>query len=1383
MCNFRIKTIIFVVFLALSFVVNGIFNPYTYADEFTDSSSISSDIMPEDTAENVSTDFVTENSAISTNGNEIEPCVGEIINSGECGAQGDNLTWVLYDDGRLVISGQGKMKEYLGIANNISTDISKAAPWYFDRPKIKTIIIESGVTNILSGAFSHCTNLEEFHIPDTVTEIDNDIFYNCRNLSRIIVSDNNPKFDSRNNCNAIIETDSNTLYKGCKGTVIPSDIKTIGLNAFYDCKNLNEIVIPNGVEVIGGAAFLESGITSITVPNSIRLIENSSFSECNKLKAFVIPDNVEKIGTAAFENCDSLNSIIIPSGVKEIGSSVFSSCDNLTSVVIKSSPEKIPYGLFQWCKSLTNFSIPDSVTVIDEFAFCGCSSLSSIVIPDNVIEIREAAFCGCSKLEGIVLPDNLKKIGNRAFSGTSLERLYVPKNVEKLGTNIIINCQKIKKIEVDENNEVYDSRKNCNAIIETDINRMIVACSSTVIPDSVTVIGGWDRVGIISDYDNLSSVVIPVTLKKILQYSFCDCKCLTDVYYEGTEEDKQNLEIDNIYGSNKYICSAHWHYNYLSDETIIKHTVSFNTNGGTPISDKRVIDGKSLAKPSSPEKDNYSFIGWYDESLENAYDFSTPVTSDITLYAKWEWNENAIVSKTINISGTNVNILWGLDHFKKNSSTYNNNLAYAGLLLSEKIEQSYSDSEDALKDLGFTDIKHSFYTGLDTPGLSIGSKEVVFNGKNKVIIAVVSRGTSNIFDVKTDVFSVFNGFLNAGNYSYNQLSEYISDLYSDYDKKDIILFVTGHSLGGAVAGQVARKTYINGYDRKQTFVYTYASPNYDTQDGQNIKEGDEKGKYTNVFNIIHERDAIPTVPWGYKRVGTDITYGNLDFSFWEKLDTLKHHVTETYLRCLMEGDKLSAQRDGKYVSIHCPVDIVVMRKSDNTEIARTEGNSVTYSGDGDVLVLTDGEEKYIYSVSNTEYIIQFTGTGIGNMDYAVNSYDISSGETISEKEYNDIVLYDGKSFKCQINDLSDVSNLELFVTDSAGNPVKEVKTDGTENDISGGGEPTPSPVNPDPAPTPSDPDEPEDGEEDIKPTLLTGTGIVIKEKIDVTSYFGKSYGKYTVAPKGYASITNKGILTAKKSGDVTVTGYTKSDKKWVADTENTVKIHIEKPAFTKKTITATKPGAVIDGAGNIKDSTIAPTSWMVSNTKVATINKDNGLIKTVGKGAARITAVYGTGKQAAKYSFTVKVVPPVINKKKATLLTGATLKLKLNNTKLTPEWSSSDLDKAVVDSTGKVTTLTAGTAKITGSVEKVGYSCEITVKPPAIKKKSLTVKVNKKVKVGLKNTKLKNTVWKSSDEKIATVDSSGNVTGISAGTAIISTSTGGVTNECTVTVR
>ena len=135
-------------------------------------------------------------------------------------------------------------------------------------------------------------------------------FAACSGLNSIKVESDNPKYDSRNNCNAIIETASNTLIAGCKNTIIPSDVIYIGLDAFSGCSGLTSVTIPNSVTSIGDGAFGGcTGLTSVTIPNSVTFIGGFAFSGCKKLTLLKIGSGTNKIDYYAFENCPELTDV------------------------------------------------------------------------------------------------------------------------------------------------------------------------------------------------------------------------------------------------------------------------------------------------------------------------------------------------------------------------------------------------------------------------------------------------------------------------------------------------------------------------------------------------------------------------------------------------------------------------------------------------------------------------------------------------------------------------------------------------------------------------------------------------------------------------------------------------------------------------------------------------------------------------------------------------------------------------------------------------------------------------------------------------------------------------------------------------------------------
>ena len=240
--------------------------------------------------------------------------------------------------------------------------------------------------------------------------------------------------------------------------------------------------------------------------------------------------NVTSIGESAFAYCYGLTSITIGNNVTSIARLAFFGCSGLTSITIPQSVTSMGNFAFSGCSALTSISIPDSVTTISDFVFSGCSDLASVTIPESVTEIRWSAFQGCSGLTSITIPEGVTSIGYSAFSGcSSLTSVTIPSSVIEIGYATFGGCNNLISIVVDSDNTVYDSRGNCNAIVETATNTLVQGCKNTTIPDSVTAIGNYAFYAC----DSLTSITIPSSITSIGNYAFSACSGLESIVVEN----------------------------------------------------------------------------------------------------------------------------------------------------------------------------------------------------------------------------------------------------------------------------------------------------------------------------------------------------------------------------------------------------------------------------------------------------------------------------------------------------------------------------------------------------------------------------------------------------------------------------------------------------------------------------------------------------------------------------------------------------------------------------------------------------------------------------------------------------------------------------------
>ncbi len=352
------------------------------------------------------------------------------------------------------------------------------------------VTLPGTITSIGYGAFWGCSGMTGMTIPNSVASIGDGVFNNCTDLASIIVESGNPVYDSRGNCNAVIETATNTLRAGCKNSTIPSSITAIGSEAFSSC----------------------IGLTSVTIPNSVTTIGVGAFSNCSSLTGITLPGSVSSLGDFAFGGCSGLESISV-----ESGNSNYDSRNNCNAII-----ETASNTLIQGCN---NSVIPSSVTKIGRNAFYNCEGLTSVTLPNSLTEIGNYAFMGCSGLTKITFGRELSSIGYAAFDGCSgLTGINIPASVTSIGTAPFRDSGLVS-ITVESGNKYYDSRDNCNAIIETASNTLIQGCNSSFIPASVKTIGFLAFWG----FQNLTELTFPQSLEFIDSQAFTNCTGLRKI--------------------------------------------------------------------------------------------------------------------------------------------------------------------------------------------------------------------------------------------------------------------------------------------------------------------------------------------------------------------------------------------------------------------------------------------------------------------------------------------------------------------------------------------------------------------------------------------------------------------------------------------------------------------------------------------------------------------------------------------------------------------------------------------------------------------------------------------------------------------------------------
>lgn len=444
---------------------------------------------------------------------------------------------------------------------------------FWNQVYLSDVTIPSSVRKIGSGAFRGCHSLTTITIPEGVEVIEGGAFVDCKNLTTVILPNTLKKIGP-------------SAFEDCislQNIIIPDSVTEIGYEAFKGCTNLQTVTIGSGIETIGSSAFTSCpNITTVTISNgNLKTVESNAFGSSTRITGVYIDDfnawcqtNFGSFGNPVtfshnlyVNNNPITGTLIIPSEIKKIGSYTFPYLTSINSIVLSEGVEEIGAGAFANNSSLINITLPESLTTIGDSAFSSDSGLTEVILPSNVKSIGYHAFYGCSNINDVyisdlkqycelelgsdqanpfywaetlylngtkisgdlVVPTGTKSICAYAFDGIKdITSVSLPEGLTNIETHAFYNCSNITNINIPISVTVIDvaAFDNCNKL-ETPI----------IIPSGVEKISAYA----FAYCYKIPSVTIPKTVTQIDQYAFHYCSSLTDIYYEGTRREWQEL--------------------------------------------------------------------------------------------------------------------------------------------------------------------------------------------------------------------------------------------------------------------------------------------------------------------------------------------------------------------------------------------------------------------------------------------------------------------------------------------------------------------------------------------------------------------------------------------------------------------------------------------------------------------------------------------------------------------------------------------------------------------------------------------------------------------------------------------------------------------------
>lgn len=554
---------------------------------------------------------------------------------------------------------------------------------FYDCTALSEVTFPASLKTIEKSAFSGCRKLSEVKLPASLTTIQSYVFDRCINLKTVSYDGSLERWSQINTSNDFLGYSSPSLVMddytaqfilvedGPFAEPIPK--KTVTITKYTGTEST--VILPSTISgwpvtKIGEAAFQDNTtITSVTIPASVTEIDSNAFAGCTNLTSVNYAGNWSNLtiqsGNPAVQDAANaplfdfdfiLNNtaviviryngtaadVTIPSRYKGkpvtmIDHAAFFN-SVVTSVTIPDSVTSIDDNAFGFCSQLTNISIPNSVTSIGFSAFAHCTSLKSITLPSSLNSISEALFSGCSQLTTIHIPDSVPSIQSYAFYNCgNLETIRIPVSVTSIGGCAFAGCPNSMTVTYSGSKTQWNNLKNnLNKVEGNDplLNATLVCnkLEATFTADGTTFAPA-------QTIDRGGKFTKPAAPSKE-NHTFAG-------WYNGDEP--FDFDADTTNAPNVLELVAKWDINQF--------TVQFVSDYGS-FADQTIEHGKLIEtdKLTIPEVEGYTFIGWYaDEAHKTKFDFSTPITGDTKVYAKWEKNAPVLPDTyALNVSGAFV---------------------------------------------------------------------------------------------------------------------------------------------------------------------------------------------------------------------------------------------------------------------------------------------------------------------------------------------------------------------------------------------------------------------------------------------------------------------------------------------------------------------------------------------------------------------------------------------------------------------------------------------------------------------------------------------------------------------------------------------------------